>query len=82
MADPEKNKEIVLAFLEDFTTFDAAVYEPYLTENPVYWVGMTKHEGREGFAQVAYFGRTLYPTGRSHAPSTTSSRRVTSSRCS
>ena len=64
MADTEKNKQIVLAFLEDFTTFDAEVYEPYLTENPVYWVGMTKHDGREGFAQVAYFGRTLYPNGQ------------------
>ena len=30
MADTEQNKQIVLAFLDDFTTFDAAVYEPYL----------------------------------------------------
>ena len=81
MADTEKNKQIVLEFLEAFTTFDAAVYEPYLTENPVYWVGMTKHEGREGFGRVAYFGRCSTRTGRSRAPSTTSSPKEMSSRC-
>jgi ketosteroid isomerase-like protein len=64
MADTEKNKQVVLEFLEAFTTFDPAVYEPYLTENPVYWVGMTRHEGRAGFGQVAHYGRTLYPNGQ------------------
>ena len=64
MADTEKNKQVVLEFLEAFTTFDPAVYEPYLTEHPVYQVGMTRHDGREGFGTVAYFGRTLYPNGQ------------------
>jgi ketosteroid isomerase-like protein len=64
MADTEQNKQVVLEFLDAFTTFDPAVYERYLTDDPVYWVGMTKHEGREGFGTVAHFGRTLYPNGQ------------------
>jgi hypothetical protein len=34
VSDPQKNKEIVLEFLEAFRTFDPAGYEQYLTPNP------------------------------------------------
>ncbi len=64
VSDPQKNKQVVLEFLEAFTTFDPAQYEHYLTENPTYQVGMTVHEGRPGFADVARFGRILYPHGQ------------------
>ncbi len=63
--EAEKNKAIVLEYLDAFRTWDPARYEPYLTEHPVYQVGMTVHEGRKGFADVAHFGRTLYPNGQS-----------------
>ena len=62
--DTERNKQIVLDFLDAFTTFDAERYEPFLAEDPVYQVGMTVHQGRAGFADVARFGRILYPNGQ------------------
>jgi ketosteroid isomerase-like protein len=62
--DAERNKQIVLEFMDAFTTFDPERYESFLTEHPVYQVGMTVHEGREGFADVARFGRVLYPNGQ------------------
>lgn len=62
---PEQNKQVVLDFLEAYTTFDPAQYEHFLTDDPVYQVGMTVHQGREGFANVARFGRVLYPNGQS-----------------
>jgi ketosteroid isomerase-like protein len=64
MADTEKNKQIVLEFLEAFTTFDPEVYERYLTADPLYTIGVNVYHGREGFRNVAYFGRTLYPNGQ------------------
>ena len=53
-----------LDFLEAYTTFDPAQYEKFLTAKPTYQVGMTVHEGREGFADVARYGRILYPNGQ------------------
>jgi ketosteroid isomerase-like protein len=64
MSTIERNKQVVLDFLEAYTTFDPAVYEDFLTEDPVYQVGLTMHPGRQGFADVARFGRILYPTGQ------------------
>ncbi|MCU1375978.1 MAG: nuclear transport factor 2 family protein [Actinomycetia bacterium] len=64
MSTIESNKQVVLDFLEAYTTFDPAVYEDFLTEDPTYQVGLTMHPGRQGFADVARFGRILYPTGQ------------------
>lgn len=63
MSDVEKNKALVLEYLDAFRTWDPAQYERYLTEHPVYQVGMTVHDGRAGFADVARFGSVLYPNG-------------------
>ncbi len=63
-AETERNKQIVLEFLDAYTTFDPERYERFLTANPTYQVGVTVHEGRQGFADVARFGRILYPTGQ------------------
>src|SRR3954470_23064121 len=64
MSDAARNKQVVLEFLDAYTTFDPAVYERYLTEHPHYQVGLTQHPGREGFAEVARYARLLYPTGQ------------------
>jgi ketosteroid isomerase-like protein len=59
----EQNKQLVIDYLEAFTSFDAERYERYLAPDPSYQVGMTVHKGREGFAEVAHYGRVLYPHG-------------------
>jgi ketosteroid isomerase-like protein len=62
--DTQANKQLVLDYLDAFATFDPASYEHFLTEDPVYQVGMTVRHGREGFAEVARMGRLLYPNGQ------------------
>jgi ketosteroid isomerase-like protein len=63
MSDVEKNKKIVREFLDAYTTFDTERYEPMLAPNPTYQVGASIHPGKEGFLEVAKFGRLLYPNG-------------------
>jgi ketosteroid isomerase-like protein len=68
MGDPDKNrietnKQIVRDFIDAYTSFDTEKYEPYLAPNPTYQVGVSVHEGKEGFLRVAKYGRLLYPNG-------------------
>jgi len=62
-SDTERNRAVVLKYLEAFRTWDPEQYEPYLTDDPVYHVGQSTHQGRAGFAQVARYGTELYPNG-------------------
>ena len=63
MSDVEKNKQIVREFLDAYTTFDVERYEPMLAPDPTYQVGASIHPGKEGFVEVAKYGRLLYPNG-------------------
>ena len=63
MTDVEKNKQIVRDFIDAYTSFDADVYEGMLAPDPVYQVGASVRPGKEGFLEVAKFGRLLYPNG-------------------
>jgi ketosteroid isomerase-like protein len=63
MSDVEKNKQIVREFLDAYTTFDPDRYEPMLAPDPTYQVGVNVHPGKEGFVEVAKYGRLLYPNG-------------------
>jgi ketosteroid isomerase-like protein len=62
-SDTDRNREVVLKYLEAFRTWDPEQYGQYLTDDPVYHVGQSAHQGREGFAQVARYGTELYPNG-------------------
>ena len=62
-AQTEANKQLALEFLEAYSTFDPAQYEKYLADDTTYRIGNNIYKGKEGFAQVAHFGRTLYPHG-------------------
>jgi ketosteroid isomerase-like protein len=57
----EANKAFVLEYMDAFSTFDPAVYEPYLAENPTYMAGMNIRQGREAFHANTGAGKLLYP---------------------
>jgi ketosteroid isomerase-like protein len=57
----ERNKAIVLEYLEAYRTFDPARYEPYLADDPLYRAGMNVRRGREAFRANTEAGKLLYP---------------------
>ena len=57
----EANKAFVLEYMDAFRTFDPAVYDPYLAENPTYMAGMNVRQGREAFHANTDAGKILYP---------------------
>ena len=63
MSDVERNKQVVREFIDAYTSFDADKYEHLLAPDPVYQVGVNVRPGKDGFLEVAKFGRLLYPNG-------------------
>jgi ketosteroid isomerase-like protein len=59
----ERNKQLVIEFLDAFLGFDPSQYEHLLTDEPTHQVGMSRRTGREGFRDIAEHGRRLYPHG-------------------
>lgn len=59
--ESERNKALVLEYMEAFRTFDPDVYFPYLAENPTYMAGMNIRQGREAFKANTDAGKLLYP---------------------
>ena len=57
----ERNKALVIEYLEAFRTFDPQQYEPYLAEEPLYRAGMNVRRGREAFRANTEAGKLLYP---------------------
>jgi ketosteroid isomerase-like protein len=57
----ERNKALVLEYMDAFRTFDPELYYPYLAENPTYMAGMNVRQGREAFKANTDAGRLLYP---------------------
>jgi ketosteroid isomerase-like protein len=57
----ERNKALVVEYLEAYRTFDPQRYEPYLAENPLYRAGMNVRRGREAFRANTEAGKLLYP---------------------
>lgn len=57
----ERNKALVLEFLDALGSFDPERYEPYLTDEPVYWVGMNRQVGKQAFRSNMEMGKILYP---------------------
>jgi ketosteroid isomerase-like protein len=57
----ERNKVLVLEYMEAFRTFDPEVYFPYLAENPTYMAGMNIRQGRDAFKANTDAGKVLYP---------------------
>lgn len=57
----ERNKALVLEYMEAFRTFDPEEYYPYLVENPTYMAGANLYHGREAFKANTDAGKLLYP---------------------
>ena len=57
----ERNKALVLEYMEAFGTFDPAEYFPYLADNPTYMAGMNIRQGRDAFKANTDAGKLLYP---------------------
>jgi len=57
----ERNKAVVLDYMEAFRTFDPDVYYPFLAEEPLYMAGMNIRRGREAFKANTDAGKVLYP---------------------
>ena len=57
----ERNKALVLEYMEAFRTLDPDVYFPYLAENPTYRAGANTYQGRDAFKANTDAGRLLYP---------------------
>jgi ketosteroid isomerase-like protein len=57
----ERNKALVLEYMEAFRTFDPDQYFRYLAEEPVYMAGMNIRRGRDAFRTNTDAGRKLYP---------------------
>lgn len=57
----ERNRALVLEYMEAFGTFDPDTYFPYLAENPTYRAGANTYQGREAFKANTDAGRLLYP---------------------
>jgi ketosteroid isomerase-like protein len=57
----ERNKALVLEYLEVYRTFDPERYETYLADDPVYRAGMNVRRGREAFRANTEAGKLLYP---------------------
>jgi ketosteroid isomerase-like protein len=57
----ERNKALVLEYMEAFRTFDPDIYFPYLAESPTYRAGMNTYQGRQAFENNTDAGKLLYP---------------------
>jgi hypothetical protein len=57
----ERNKALVLEYMEKFRTFDPEQYFPYLVENPTYLAGANEYHGRAAFQANTDAGKLLYP---------------------
>jgi ketosteroid isomerase-like protein len=57
----DRNKALVLEYLEAYRTFDPEKYEPYLADDPLYRAGMNVRRGREAFRANTEAGKLLYP---------------------
>jgi len=57
----ERNKALVLEYMEAFRTFDPERYFPYLADDPTYMAGMNVRRGREAFKANTDAGKLLYP---------------------
>jgi ketosteroid isomerase-like protein len=61
MSDPERNRALVLEYMDAFATFDPDRYFPYLTEEPTYIAGANERKGRAAFKANTDAGKLLYP---------------------
>jgi len=57
----ERNKALVLEYMEAFRTFDPERYFPYFADEPTYMAGMNVRRGREAFKANTDAGKVLYP---------------------
>ena len=57
----ERNKALVLEYMEKFRTFDPEQYFPYLVEEPTYMAGANVYHGRDSFKANTDAGMLLYP---------------------
>jgi len=61
MDSREANKKLVMEAMAAMNTFEKAAYEPFLADEPVYWVGMNRQVGREAIHANIDAARVLYP---------------------
>jgi ketosteroid isomerase-like protein len=61
VSDTERNRELVLEYMDAFATFDPDRYFPYLVDDPVYIAGANVRHGRAAFQANTDAGRLLYP---------------------
>ena len=57
----ERNRALVLEYMDKFRTFDPQQYFPYLAESPTYRAGANTYQGREAFKRNTDAGKLLYP---------------------
>lgn len=57
----EENKKLVMECMAAMNTFEREAYEPFLADEPVYWVGMHRQAGKEAVHSNLAAGRVLYP---------------------
>ena len=57
----DRNKALVLEYMEAFRTFDTDRYFPYLAEDPRYIAGANEYRGRDAFRANTDAGKLLYP---------------------
>jgi ketosteroid isomerase-like protein len=57
------NRELVLAFLEAFGTFQPDKFLHFMTDDPTWRVFQNERRGRQAIAELADIAATLYPTG-------------------
>ena len=57
----DRNKALVVEYLEAYRTFDPQRYEPYLADEPLYRGGHERPTGRDAFRANTEAGKLLYP---------------------
>ena len=57
----DRNKALVVEYLEAYRTFDPQRYEPFLADEPLYRAGMNVRRGRDAFRANTEAGKLLYP---------------------
>ena len=61
MSAAEDNKALVMECMAAMGTFEKDAYEPFLADEPVYWVGMQRQVGKDAIHANMAIGRTVYP---------------------
>lgn len=61
MSQTERNRALVLEYMDAFATFDPDRYFPYLAEDPTYIAGANVRRGRAPFKANTDAGILLYP---------------------